>query len=82
VLPRGRNFSRRTQKGPYKIFAARKIGGRIFLKYAKKKAEKGPNFFEDDYSLKNLKISAEKYTSPDIYDVSFPLPREIVCKRK
>jgi hypothetical protein len=32
-----------------------KIGGRIFSKHAKKRAEKGPNFFEDDYSYKNLK---------------------------
>jgi hypothetical protein len=46
-----------------------------------KRAQKGPNCFEDDNSYINLKISAEKYTSsPDIFDFSFPLRREIVCK--
>jgi hypothetical protein len=40
-----------------------------------KRAEKGPNFFEDDYSYKKALKSAEKYTSsPDIFDFSFPLP--------
>jgi hypothetical protein len=45
--------------------------------------KKGPNFFEADYSYKILKISAEKYTSsPEIFDFSVPLPKEIVCKRQ
>jgi hypothetical protein len=45
--------------------------------------EKGPNFLKDDYSYKNLKISAEKYTSsPDSFEFSFLLPREIVCIRQ
>jgi hypothetical protein len=67
------------KKGPTKICAAGKIGGRIFFKNAKK----GPNFFEDDYSYKILKISAEKYTSsPVIFDFTVPLPKEIVCKRQ
>jgi hypothetical protein len=57
------------KRGPTKICAAGQIGGRIFFKYAKKRAEKGPNFFEDDYSYKKALISAEKYnSSPDIFD--------------
>jgi hypothetical protein len=48
-----------------------------------KRAEKGTNFFEDDFSYINLKISAEKYTtSPEISDFSVLLQREIVCKRQ
>jgi hypothetical protein len=45
--------------------------------------KKGPNYFEDDYLYKKVKIYAEKYiSSPDIFDFSFPLPRELVCKRQ
>jgi Integrase core domain len=36
------------KRGPTKICAAEKTGGRIFFKYAKK----GPNYFEYDYSHK------------------------------
>jgi hypothetical protein len=79
VLPRGRKLKR----GPTEICAAEKIGDQIFFKYAKKRAEKGPNFFEGDYSYQKPKISAEKYTlSLDIFDFSSPIPREKVCKRQ
>jgi hypothetical protein len=55
VLPRGRNFGRRTQKGPYKNLCGRKNWRPNFLEICQKRAEKGPNFFEDDYSYKKLK---------------------------
>jgi hypothetical protein len=70
------------KRGPTKICAAGKIGGRIFFKYARKGPKRGRTFFKMIIHIKNLKISAEKYiSSPDIFDFLFPLPREIVCKR-
>jgi hypothetical protein len=42
------------KRGPTKIPAARKIGGQIFFKYAKKRAEKGPNFLKMIFHIKSL----------------------------
>jgi hypothetical protein len=68
---------------PTKIYAAGKIGGRIFFKYAKKGPKRGRTFLKLIIHKKTHKISAEKYTStPDIFDFLVPLPKEIVCKRQ
>jgi hypothetical protein len=45
VLPRGRNFSRKTQKGPKKIVWGRENLGPNFSQIYQKRAEKVPNFF-------------------------------------
>jgi hypothetical protein len=50
VLPRGRNFGRKPQKGPLKNLRAGKTCGRIFNKFAKKGPEKGPNFCKPLFS--------------------------------
>jgi hypothetical protein len=45
VLPSGRNFGRKAQKGPTKIWRGRKSKGPNFCRIDQKRAEKGPNFF-------------------------------------
>jgi hypothetical protein len=45
VLPRGRNFGRKAQKGPKKICWGRENQGPNFCPIYQKRAEKGPNFF-------------------------------------
>jgi hypothetical protein len=45
VLPRGRNFGRKTQKGPEKIVWGRENLGPKFWQIYQKRAEKGPSFF-------------------------------------
>jgi hypothetical protein len=44
VLPRGRNFGRKAQKGPKKIVGAGKIWGRIFCRFIKKGPKMGRIF--------------------------------------
>jgi hypothetical protein len=46
LLPRGRNFGRRTQKGPLKKLRGRKNWRPNFYRIYIKRAEKGPNFFK------------------------------------
>jgi hypothetical protein len=46
VLPRGRNFGRKSQKGPRKNLRGRKNWRPNFYQIFMKRAEKGPNFFE------------------------------------
>jgi hypothetical protein len=46
VLPRGRNFGRKSQKGPQKNLRGRKNWRPNFYQIFIKRAEKGPNFFE------------------------------------
>jgi hypothetical protein len=71
------------KRGPAKIYAAGKIRGPNFFLNLTKKGRIGAELFEDDYSYKKLKISAEKYiSSPDVFDFLFPLLREIVCNRQ
>jgi hypothetical protein len=55
VLPRGRNFCRKTAKWPQKNLAAEKIRGRIFSRFDEKMAEKGPNIFEVGLFAQNLR---------------------------
>jgi hypothetical protein len=45
VLPRGRNFGRKAQKGPKKIEWGLENLGSNFWQIYQKRAEKGPNFF-------------------------------------
>jgi hypothetical protein len=45
VLPRGRNFGRKSQKGPKKIVWSRENEGPNFWKIYQKRGEKGPTFF-------------------------------------
>jgi hypothetical protein len=45
VLPRGRNFGRKAQKWPKKIWWGRESQGPNFYPIYQKRAEKGPNFF-------------------------------------
>jgi hypothetical protein len=44
-LTREQNFGRRTQKCPLKLFATGKTGDRILLRFVKKRAVKGQQFF-------------------------------------
>jgi hypothetical protein len=45
VLPRGRNFGRKPQKGPEKILWGRENLRPNLWQINQKRAEKGPNFF-------------------------------------
>jgi hypothetical protein len=54
VLPTGRNFSRKTQKGPLKNISGQKNPQLNFWPIFHKMAEKWPNFFAVCYSYKNL----------------------------
>jgi hypothetical protein len=46
VLPRGRNFGRKTQKGPIKNLRGRETRGRIFTRFAKNGPKRGRTFSE------------------------------------
>jgi hypothetical protein len=59
VLPRGRNFGRKTQKGPKKIVWGRENLGPNFWQIFQKRAEKGPNFSVVWFCTKTVTFSAE-----------------------
>jgi hypothetical protein len=82
-VAKGPIFRPQNSKGaPQKCVWPEKLAAEFSLNMPKK-GRKGAELFEADYSYKNLKISAEKYTSsPKIFDFSVPLPKEIVCKRQ
>jgi hypothetical protein len=56
VLPRSRNFGRKTQKGPKKIVWGRESLGPNFLQNYQKRAEKGPNFFLVWFCTKTVRV--------------------------
>jgi hypothetical protein len=60
TVAKGPKFRPQNTKGALQnSVRSEKLAGRIFFRFAKKSAEKGPNFFEEYYSHKKLKISAE-----------------------
>jgi hypothetical protein len=82
-VAKGPKFRPQNSKGaPQKCVWPEKLAAEFSFNMPKK-GRKGAELFEADYSYKNLKISAEKYaSSPNIFDFSVPLPKEIVCKRQ
>jgi hypothetical protein len=64
VLPRGRNFGRKAQKGPKKIVCGRENLGPNFWQIYQKRAEKGPNFFVVWFYSKTVIFLAENYYFP------------------
>jgi hypothetical protein len=53
VLPRGRNFGRKAQKGPKKDWWGRESQGLNFCLICQKRAEKGPNFIQVWFIIKS-----------------------------
>jgi hypothetical protein len=80
VLPRGRNFGRRTQKGPYKNLCGRKSWRPNFLSICQKRGQTFLKLITNIKSLKYLQKSTLHLLISLIF--TFPLPKEIVCKRQ
>jgi hypothetical protein len=79
-VAKGLKFRPQNTKGALQKFVRPEKLAAEFSLNMPKRAEKGPNFLEADYSYQNLKISAEKYTSfPDNLNFLVTLPYEIVC---
>jgi hypothetical protein len=73
VLPRGRNFDRKAQKGPKKIRRVRKGQGPNFCPIYQRRAEKGPNFFYVWFFNKSSIFPAKNYTYQLVYLIFFLL---------
>jgi hypothetical protein len=82
-VAKGPKFRPQNSKGALQKFVRpEKLAAEVSLNMPKR-AEKGPNFFEDDVSYKNLKISAEKFTSSsDIFDFSSICQEKLYVKAR